>query len=85
MKKTTMDDLKLFTRCLLACCFYGFSPKTLLDDKVGFPYFYQAIQNLGGKKKIVHILSCLKSNKINGINTWYNYFDESPHIRELEL
>ena len=82
--KTTMDDLEMFTRCLLVCYFYGFSAKTMWDHIDGFPYFTKAIENLGDIVKFRKIRSNFKSPKMKVELTWDNYFDENPHIRELE-
>ena len=82
--KTTMDDLELFTRCLYVCCYYGFSPDTLWQDKIGFPYFQVAVDNLGGISKFKHIINCLKSPKMKTDLSWDNYFDECPSVRQIE-
>ena len=37
--KTNMDDVELFTFCLLVCYYYNFSPEIMWEDKAEFPYF----------------------------------------------
>ena len=80
-----MNDLEMFARCLLVCCFYGFSAKTMWDHKEAFPYFTKAIENIGGINKFITMLSHLKAPKMIVSLTWDNYFDECPHVRELEI
>lgn len=84
-KKTTMNDLEMFTRCLLVCCCYGCSAKTMWDHKEAFPYFTKAIENIGGINKFITMLSHLKAPKMMVSLTWDNYFDECPHVRECIL
>ena len=36
--KTTMNDLEMFVRVIIVCCFYGQSPKAMWDEREGFPF-----------------------------------------------
>ena len=82
--KTTMNDLEMFVRVIIVCCFYGQSPKAMWDQRNGFQFFKKVIGDLGGIQKFIHIISCIKSPKLNDSSSWYRYFDQCNSIRELE-